>query len=519
MSAAARLGDSCAGHGCFPATPIMAGSGNVSINGKPAARQGDSVMLHGCPCPKKPHGIHGRSISAGSATVSINGKPAARVGDAVGCGGSICAGSGNVIIGDSPYQSPVAKCAGGAVASRAPFLKISPLAEPTPSDWSKVIFTPEYYEKAMKKLAVQADIAMLDHVLLTELTPLAQRLIASVRNGADKQGVLDILEVGTTKVERRTARKEIATKAAGRAPDVAKRFRMDMDAAEKAMLSDHIYTLDKPIEKLDPRRQQLVKDFDDDSGWQLATPTQVKSIGLTQEDLTIASSNFRSQVYIPDKAVFGSDAKPVVVFRGTEMSKMDDWRNNLQQGINNESQYYRRAVQIGRRIRKSGKQVEIAGHSLGGGMGSAAAKASNMPAITYNAVGLHPKTVERYGIPLELQGGDSLIKGYRIDGEILTYVQEDHSLLKHTMPKAIRDSALNTTLPQTKSLTPHAIGIGIAAGIIMTSPVAAAAGYGGTKAKEKVDLHGMDQMRVAIEERKVNDLHYLTATADAWRRR
>ena len=62
MPKAARLGDSCAGHGCMPPTPIMAGSGDVSINGMPAARQGDMVLLHACPCPYMPHGIHGRSI-------------------------------------------------------------------------------------------------------------------------------------------------------------------------------------------------------------------------------------------------------------------------------------------------------------------------------------------------------------------------------------------------------------------------------------------------------------------------
>ena len=49
MPSAARLGDSCAGHGCFPATPIIAGSGDVIINGKPAARKGDAVLLHACP--------------------------------------------------------------------------------------------------------------------------------------------------------------------------------------------------------------------------------------------------------------------------------------------------------------------------------------------------------------------------------------------------------------------------------------------------------------------------------------
>ncbi len=40
-----------------------------------------------------------------------------------------------------------------------------------------------------------------------------------------------------------------------------------------------------------------------------------------------------------------------------------------------------------------------------------------------------------------------------------------------------------------------------------------AIGYAGVKGKEKLDLHGMDMMREAIEERKVNDLHSLAKQA------
>ncbi|WP_395280401.1 PAAR domain-containing protein [Klebsiella variicola] len=30
---------------------MTVGSPDVIINGQPAARQGDTVLLHGCPCP------------------------------------------------------------------------------------------------------------------------------------------------------------------------------------------------------------------------------------------------------------------------------------------------------------------------------------------------------------------------------------------------------------------------------------------------------------------------------------
>ncbi|WP_418113282.1 PAAR domain-containing protein [Vibrio scophthalmi] len=73
--------------------------GDVFINGIPAARLGDAAAPHGCPCPKTPHGFHGRAISAGSGSVFINGLPAARVGDAIGCGGTVATGSPDVTIG------------------------------------------------------------------------------------------------------------------------------------------------------------------------------------------------------------------------------------------------------------------------------------------------------------------------------------------------------------------------------------------------------------------------------------
>lgn len=155
MPKAARLGDSAAGHGCMPATPIMAGSGDVSINGMPAARQGDTVLLHMCPCPNMPHGVHGRSIAAGSSTVSINGKAAARVGDAIDCGGNVEAGSGDVLIGDTPYQSKDHKCAEGAAKSHAPFAQFTPMLEPLAMEWQKSFLETTAQREALTQAATQ----------------------------------------------------------------------------------------------------------------------------------------------------------------------------------------------------------------------------------------------------------------------------------------------------------------------------------------------------------------------------
>ncbi|MCL6336336.1 S-type pyocin domain-containing protein [Pectobacterium atrosepticum] len=127
MSGAARLDDIGSGHDCFPETPITEGSPDVIINGQPAARKGDTLKIHGCSCPNNPHGAHSRKIAEGSSTVIINGKPAARIGDGISCGGVIISGSGNVIIGDIGYKSPVRDCAKQASLSHAPILILSPM--------------------------------------------------------------------------------------------------------------------------------------------------------------------------------------------------------------------------------------------------------------------------------------------------------------------------------------------------------------------------------------------------------
>ncbi|TDV58962.1 PAAR domain-containing protein [Pseudomonas sp. LP_7_YM] len=72
---------------------ILTGSGNVHINGKPAAR----AHIDTAKCAE--HGPVPKIIAQGSGTVYINNMPAARVGDRTVCDGKISAGSNNVSIG------------------------------------------------------------------------------------------------------------------------------------------------------------------------------------------------------------------------------------------------------------------------------------------------------------------------------------------------------------------------------------------------------------------------------------
>src|SRR6185312_1757932 len=107
-------------------------------------------------------------------------------------------------------------------------------------------------------------------------------------------------------------------------------------------------------------------------------PEALKKIGLKPDDLSIPDSDFRAQVYQPDPLVFGEDAKTTVAFKGTESG--EDWAENVRQGTDNESKYYGRAVRIGGSLALADADVEVTGHSLGGGMASGASRASGKPA-------------------------------------------------------------------------------------------------------------------------------------------
>ncbi|WP_063901356.1 PAAR-like domain-containing protein [Burkholderia pseudomultivorans] len=228
----------------------------------------------------------------------------------------------------------------------------------------------------------------------------------------------------------------------------ADRFERNNSVVEQAKLAQDVYN---------PR-------IDTPEGWNNVSgdPAKLAQYKLKPSDFSIPGTNFRAQVYEPDKEVFGNDFKPQVVFQGTDKYKLSDWKNNLMQGMNKDSAYYSRAVSIGKALAKSGADVNIVGHSLGGGMASAASRTSGIAATTFNAAGLNPSTVARYGgTPVA-----SDIQAYHVEGEILTATQENsHGL----MPTAVGE--------------PHILP-----------------GQGGSLGK-----HGMDKVIDGIEQQKTED--------------
>lgn len=190
----------------------------------------------------------------------------------------------------------------------------------------------------------------------------------------------------------------------------AAKYASSLKAQQMAKLADHVYHPNDPPP----------------TGWKVATndPEALKAFGLKPDNFHIDGSNFGSQMYVPDPKVFGDSMKPTIAFKGTQSLAPwgDDMSNNMAQGLGDESPYYRKAVTIGSRLEQSGAAsgVDFTGHSLGGGMASAAAEASGGSAVTFNAAGLNPETVAQYGGTVQ----PTNITAYRVDGDILTGLQE-----------------------------------------------------------------------------------------------
>ncbi|EMC9753217.1 phospholipase A(1) [Enterobacter cloacae] len=301
-----------------------------------------------------------------------------------------------------------------------------------------------------------------------------------------------------TKAERWQARKDLIAKGSNSLyPDAqiaAKRLAANNIAVEKAKLAENVYKTVNPLEAT-PGVPEGWKDISNDAG-------ALKKYGLDKEVLFdhADTPDFLARVYQPDSAVFGNDMNPTIVFRGSRQPEffptknMADWINNGAQGLGMESDYYKRAVRLGSRLAKSASKIDIAGHSLGGGLASATSIASGQAGWTFNAAGLHSTTVEKYGG--SLLGEADNIQAYRVEGELLTKIQEvnlaeDYKMLKGHIPTLIAKEEISAIMPN-------------AAGVVHDLP----GGTGGP-----LDRHGIGQAIDCIEQQKDEDISIIRSRA------
>lgn len=103
MPGAARLGDLCSGHGCWPSRPNIQASPDTFVNGIAQHRQSDAWATHCCPSIPQ---CHSSVLAQGSPIAFVNGLQRGRIADPVACGSIVATGSMDTSIGPEPITGP-----------------------------------------------------------------------------------------------------------------------------------------------------------------------------------------------------------------------------------------------------------------------------------------------------------------------------------------------------------------------------------------------------------------------------
>ncbi len=222
------------------------------------------------------------------------------------------------------------------------------------------------------------------------------------------------------------ARTKLATLPNEPAQTAVERLARNNVAVERAKLSAHVYHSDKvpPVEAPE--------------GWHMLGGEELTSKGVTPEMLLDPASGFKAALY---QSSFEQPPKLVIAFAGTEDKK--DILADLRQGMGMKEKQYNEAMNLANAVAENGDplDIETTGHSLGGGLASAATVVTGIKSYTFNAAGLHVNTVMRppYGVSrAAMQAQSALIDAYRSTSDPLNNAQKTAALTRgFVLPKAL----------------------------------------------------------------------------------
>lgn len=182
-------------------------------------------------------------------------------------------------------------------------------------------------------------------------------------------------------------------------------------------------------------------------GWSAVSDAMLESRGIEnpatwrQEFLggveQTTANQFKAEVYTDGEGNF------VLAYRGTAEGG-PDWGDNFQQGLGFETGPVDKftglaadsAIEFARVFGDgdagAATNLAITGHSQGGGLASVASLATGIPAVTFDASGIHPNTLDRLGMASPQQARDiaegGQIRAYSMKTDLLTRVQESGPL-------------------------------------------------------------------------------------------
>ena len=137
-----------------------------------------------------------------------------------------------------------------------------------------------------------------------------------------------------------------------------------------------------------------------------------ETIGLDASEMSFGS--FHAELFEDP-----GTGRYVLAFRGTDDG--GDWTDNGRNVLGMNSEQYARAVRLVERVNRQldrhrpGSELELTGHSLGGGLATLAAVAVDRPATVFNAAAVHPDTARWNGQDLASAG--YLVDAVRVAGE------------------------------------------------------------------------------------------------------
>ena len=156
---------------------------------------------------------------------------------------------------------------------------------------------------------------------------------------------------------------------------------------------------------------------------QLSAPSRRDQLpeGLKGARFEDPNTGFRAMLYQSKDA-----QEIVVVYRGVRRTNiLQDSQTCLSQGLGFGAAIYRQAIELAIAVVEAyGDKVIFTGHSMGGGLAASASIVANRPAVTFNSAGVHPATLEGFGLDnATIEERLKAIENYYVPGEWLSTLQ------------------------------------------------------------------------------------------------
>ena len=209
----------------------------------------------------------------------------------------------------------------------------------------------------------------------------------------------------------------------------------------------HDYKMDEAMDGLSPKQQAMLKS-EELEGYEKLNVEEMDKLGVKSTELNDTKTGFKADIYKDNNGDY------VLVYRGTysdpdhpENDLIHDWSkewtdDNMKQGLGMGSKQYEKSIDIAKRVNRNkpkDKQLTIAGHSLGGGLATAAGAATGSKTYAFCPAGVHPNTYKMYGVQ---NPNTSKVHTYYSNQDFLNMASNNLSL----MPKAAGERIMLHTL-------------------------------------------------------------------------